>query len=63
MHEKCILWVAPVMCSVVSHEHPIENDQTNFCTGYYHRYGENNTIEVFSEAANNWVIYEVYEEQ
>lgn len=52
-----------ITSSVAGHEYPVENDQSNFGTGYYYRYGENNTIEVFSDSANNWIIYEAYEDQ
>ena len=52
-----------ITSSVESYEYPEENDQSNFGTGYAYRYGEGNTVEVFSESANKWIIYEPYEDQ
>lgn len=46
-----------------SHQYPTENDQSNFGTGYFYRYGEENTVEVFFEVSDKWKIFEAYEEQ
>lgn len=50
-----------ITSSVAGHEYPTENNQSNFGTGYYYRYGENYTVEVFS--GSNWIIYEAYKDQ
>ena len=37
-------------------ERPTKNDQSNFGTGYYYRYGEEGTVELLHEG--KWWIYE-----
>jgi len=49
-----------ITSTVESHEYPTEDDQSNFGTGYYYRYGEKHTVEIFFDSSNKWVIYEPY---
>ena len=51
-----------ITLSVESHEYPTEDNQSNFGTGYYYRFGENHTIEVFMEESSKWVIFEAYKD-
>ncbi len=52
-----------ITSSVESHKYPSENDQSNFGTGYFYRYGEDNTVELFFDGADKWKIFEAYEER
>ena len=51
-----------ITSSVESHEYPTEDDQSNFGTGYYYRFGENHTVEIFFDSSRKWVIYEPYKD-
>ena len=47
-----------ITSTVESHEYPTQDNQSNFGTGYFYRYGENHTVEIFFDSSNKWVIYE-----
>ena len=49
-----------ITSTVESHEYPSEDNQSNFGTGYYYRYGDNHTVEIFFDSSNKWAIYEPY---
>ena len=51
-----------ITSTVESHEYPIEDNQSNFGTGYFYRYGENHSVEVFFDSSNQWEIFEPYKE-
>jgi len=46
---------------VEEHEYPTEDGQSNFGVGAAYRFGTDGTIEVFSDSANMWFIFEAYE--
>lgn len=50
-----------ITSSVEGHEYPTEDDQSNFGSGYFYRYGADNTIEVFFDETDRWIIFEAYE--
>ena len=51
-----------ITSTVEGHEYPTQNDQSNFGEGYYYRFGEDGTIEVFMEEASVWKNFKAYEE-
>jgi len=54
--------IRDITSTVEEHEYPTQNDQSNFGEGYYYRFGEDGTIEVFMEEASVWKIFKAYEE-
>ena len=51
-----------ITSTVESHEYPTEDNQSNFGTGFYYRYGENHSVEIFFDSSNKWAIFEPYKE-
>ena len=51
-----------ITSTVESHEYPTEDNQSNFGTGFYYRHGENDSIEVFFDSSNKWIIFESHAE-
>ena len=51
-----------ITSSVESHEYPTDDNQSNFGTGFYYRHGENDSIEVFFDSSNKWIIFESHAE-
>ena len=51
-----------ITSSVEGHEYPAEDGQSNFGAGYFYRYGEENTVEIFMDD-RQWIIFEVYEDK
>ena len=51
-----------ITSTVEGYEYPVEDGQSNFGVGYFYRYGEADTVEVFLDD-RNWVIFEAYEDQ
>lgn len=52
-----------ITSSVERHEYPEEDDQSNFGAGYPYRFGGDGRVEVFFDSADNWIIFEAYEDQ
>ena len=51
-----------ITSTVESHEYPTEDNQSNFGAGYFYRYGDNHSVEVFFDSSNKWAIFEPYKE-
>lgn len=53
---RCGVLDGEIKSTVDSTEIPIENEQSNFGTGYGYQFGANGTIEVYID--NKWIVFE-----